>query len=503
VHHFYSESDDSVRFYLRKIQDLSIIHESVSHKIRLNNLLSAIELRGGNRIGAYKIYLENINLCDKSNDSAGLVMSYFNISQLFGSRINAKNYLNKAQSVYDDISSTKELDSKFAYESIQYSFLNYYMVNGDTAKAIHHGMLGFQRLNYKLPMNRVHLSGVLLLGELKVHSPDEVLYLLNKIVFEKEIQNSPLLYQKVQISRAQMFLLKGDLDLAYTILMEVYPDIMIGKSLNLKLDVCLEFKNYYEALHDYRLTLEFSERIDSIDVIYEKEASVNEMIENELLNKFSNQVDSLEARHFSELYTNDKQIEVERGKYFSLLFVLGLIVLGSIGLFIIIMKRSKLINQLKRKFSKSENKLVIKQSEVTEKSLQLASQGEFFNDFVSEIEGVLKQYPEGYMQAKRLIGNKTFKDQPSNWIEFKQQFTELNSEFHKILTTKHPRLTINEKRLCYFMKMEMSTKEISELTKQSESSIFMARNRLRKKMGLVGVKKSIPLYLNELLSASS
>ena len=64
------------------------------------------------------------------------------------------------------------------------------------------------------------------------------------------------------------------------------------------------------------------------------------------------------------------------------------------------------------------------------------------------------------------------------------RFVEVHKEFYEALNTAYPGLTPNEKRLCAFLRMNMTTKEISALTHQSVKSINMARFRLRKKMNM-------------------
>jgi len=70
------------------------------------------------------------------------------------------------------------------------------------------------------------------------------------------------------------------------------------------------------------------------------------------------------------------------------------------------------------------------------------------------------------------------------WKEFELRYMEVHKDFHYRLTTTYPTLTTNERKLCAFMVLNMSTKDISSITYQSEHSIKIARYRLRKKLGL-------------------
>ena len=70
------------------------------------------------------------------------------------------------------------------------------------------------------------------------------------------------------------------------------------------------------------------------------------------------------------------------------------------------------------------------------------------------------------------------------WDEFELRFKEVHSGFYDTLHQKFPDLTPNEIKICAFLRLNMSTKEISSITYQSVKSINMARFRLRKKMNI-------------------
>jgi DNA-binding CsgD family transcriptional regulator len=74
--------------------------------------------------------------------------------------------------------------------------------------------------------------------------------------------------------------------------------------------------------------------------------------------------------------------------------------------------------------------------------------------------------------------------QNDTWKEFEVRFEKIHNDFYRHLTDKYPDLTPNELKLCAFLRLNMSTKEISSLTYQSENSIMVARTRLRQKLAL-------------------
>ena len=83
------------------------------------------------------------------------------------------------------------------------------------------------------------------------------------------------------------------------------------------------------------------------------------------------------------------------------------------------------------------------------------------------------------------------------WEEFEMRFKEVHKDFYNELHKTHPDLTLNEVKICAFLKLNMSTKEISAITHQSVKSINMARFRLRKKLH-INRDENLIVYLNSL-----
>lgn len=84
------------------------------------------------------------------------------------------------------------------------------------------------------------------------------------------------------------------------------------------------------------------------------------------------------------------------------------------------------------------------------------------------------------------------------WEEFEYRFQQIHSGFYERLRQLHPDLTLNERRLCAFLRLDMMTKEISDITGQSIHAIKMARVRLRSKLGLTNTDQEIFDFLSGL-----
>jgi len=86
----------------------------------------------------------------------------------------------------------------------------------------------------------------------------------------------------------------------------------------------------------------------------------------------------------------------------------------------------------------------------------------------------------------------------SRWNEFEIRFKEVHPDFSAKLQKLHPNLTPNERRICEFLHLKMTSKEISAITLQSPQSLEVARTRLRKKLGITNQAIGLIDYLTSL-----
>lgn len=71
-----------------------------------------------------------------------------------------------------------------------------------------------------------------------------------------------------------------------------------------------------------------------------------------------------------------------------------------------------------------------------------------------------------------------------NWQFFKEAFNNADSGFFKKVKSLHPDLSPNDLKLCAYLRLNLSSKEIAPLFNISPRSVEIKRYRLRKKMGL-------------------
>ncbi len=85
----------------------------------------------------------------------------------------------------------------------------------------------------------------------------------------------------------------------------------------------------------------------------------------------------------------------------------------------------------------------------------------------------------------------------SDWKLFEEAFNNVDKDFMKKIKSLHTSITPNDLRLCAYLRLNLSSKEIAPLLNISHKSVEVKRYRLRKKMGL-DHDQSLSNYIIEL-----
>ena len=132
--------------------------------------------------------------------------------------------------------------------------------------------------------------------------------------------------------------------------------------------------------------------------------------------------------------------------------------------------------------------------EMRHKTMELANSTMYLvqkNKFLNRIKGDINELSgrlvkESNKHALRQIVHRIDRDIKSkqHWKLFDEYFDEVHEDFLNRLKEMHPDLTPKDLRLCAYLKMNISTKEIAPLMNISVRGVEISRYRLRKKLGL-------------------
>lgn len=128
-----------------------------------------------------------------------------------------------------------------------------------------------------------------------------------------------------------------------------------------------------------------------------------------------------------------------------------------------------------------------KNSELATSAMHLVHKGELLTKIKTELLQAMKKMDndKGVNELKKMLkvlgeDEKMDKD----WEHFAQHFDKVHTDFVTLLKEKYPSLTNNELKLCAYLRMNLSTKEIAQLMNISVRGVEISRYRLRKKLNL-------------------
>jgi ligand-binding sensor domain-containing protein/DNA-binding CsgD family transcriptional regulator len=151
---------------------------------------------------------------------------------------------------------------------------------------------------------------------------------------------------------------------------------------------------------------------------------------------------------------------------------------------------------------KNENlqaEMILRDKELANQAMNLVRKNEFLASLKDELNRLkMTCGNETVVNDISLILSKINREVDSNRQRevFETAFDEVHEDFLNRLKARYPTLTPSELRMCAFLKMNISTKEISPLMNISVRGVEICRYRIRKKMGISRDTNLTSLLLN-------
>jgi len=146
--------------------------------------------------------------------------------------------------------------------------------------------------------------------------------------------------------------------------------------------------------------------------------------------------------------------------------------------------QSELVNVQNQKLKAD---ITFKNTELASSAMHLVKKGELLNKLKAELSNMMKRIKndEATGELKKLIRSLNEDENIDNeWENFTRHFDSVHSGFVANLKTIHPSVTGNEIKLCAYLRMNLSSKEIAQLLNISARGVEIGRYRLRKKLGI-------------------
>lgn len=143
---------------------------------------------------------------------------------------------------------------------------------------------------------------------------------------------------------------------------------------------------------------------------------------------------------------------------------------------------------IKLKNDKLEYELKMKSQELANVLLNHLNKNEILTDIKADLKKIGSEVGEKESEAVKrkilMLQNKISRniEQNIDWKKFEENFDIVNDKFIRKLSERYPNLTKNERRLCTYIKMGLSSKEIAPLMNLSLRGVEVLRYRMRKKL---------------------
>lgn len=248
----------------------------------------------------------------------------------------------------------------------------------------------------------------------------------------------------------------------------------------------------YAKVDDYKNALAMQKLFKQLNDSIINDNNIKRTTQLELQYQFDKKQKEREIEQKIELAIKDRKALVA-------MLTAGILLLSCLVLILFLilfryrMSRTKLIQQnleLESKHLQLEKQhlnedLEVRNKELTTHVMYLLRKNEFLisiSEKLDQIRGSLD--PATAKQVQDIIRELKSNVDSTVWEEFEVRFQQVHRDFYQKLNASFPDLTPNEKKLCAFLHLNMTTKDISGITFQSPKSIQVARTRLRKRLGI-------------------
>jgi DNA-binding NarL/FixJ family response regulator len=144
--------------------------------------------------------------------------------------------------------------------------------------------------------------------------------------------------------------------------------------------------------------------------------------------------------------------------------------------------KQRLINEENVKLRLSMD---VKNQELVSKAMNMFK----INQIVMDVGNQLKLILPGLSKEKtdslqQLLKNLESSLPTEAWKEFETRFEQVHKGFYDILVNRYPDLSPTELKVCGFLRLNLTTKDIALLTNRSIGTIDHSRSSIRKKLNL-------------------
>lgn len=437
-------------------------------------LASSYILKAKNYIdfGFYEKAYHDLNLAhvvySKLNDSNGMAnvfMQYGNLCYLERNLDDALRYYNLA------LSYVENSDDKYIQIGLKSNISNIYFIKGslDTAKLILKKCINEileNKINYRLDRLYINFSLIFL----SYNDIDSALHYIDLSIQIASNSSNKLTLSNALVYKGAILLTKGEYSEALLYFKRAENIAQIQKMDNIRVLSLDYITQVYKKQGDYKNAYQYHIKFKNVsDTLHQRQKLAN--------------TERLKIDKNEEIVKINK-IYIEKSTHQQIIFsIIVFILLVSTVTLLIIYKSERKIRKIQADILAQE--LEQSNKKIITKNIYLQQKNEVLFDIANKLNEARHRFStQNQSIIQEAINALKTTQKSDNWDEFEVRFEQVHLDFFHNLNKRCSSLTQNEKRLCAYLSLNMTTKEVATLTHNTVRAVEQARYRLRKKMNI-------------------
>lgn len=511
IKYMHGELDSSL-FYLNKSHE-NILKSKNHYEIAssLNRLGLLFEAKSNYR-RASEYFMSALNLYDSIRSKEGQADVYNNlgiVNDKFLFTDNALLYYKKAYKLYTE--TQNKTGEAFALNNIA----SVYMSNNqpDTALKYLTEIIPILKEDNNLPGLATVYNNIAEICNEKNKQDSALYYLEKSLAINRELSRASGLSTNYLIF-AKIYAKSNELDKAIHFLQKGLNISEETENLTAQLSIIKEMSETYKKLKDYKKALVLLEKYNTLEDSIKKESAQHTI--SELQIKYET------AKKDAEIQLLSKEADFNRK--FTIMLIIIVIALVAVSLLLFyatraktkLLRKNKKLHEQKERLIKLElqnkrtrNKMlqdeINKQHQINKlqedrhrlklehKNRELAASTIHLlnkNKTLASIRKSLEEIQNGNTQNVKSKARKISRTISQNmnldedWKQFKLHFESVNTGFFDRLQERYPNITKNDLRLCAYIRINLSAKEIAQMLNITPAAVNKRMYRLKKKIKL-------------------
>jgi tetratricopeptide (TPR) repeat protein len=489
ISYLYSNSDYQKGLeYASEARSFAANNNLPKQEAQAYNAIAIISLSQGDYKNAAKNYFQALKYYEQANDMDGFIYVLNNLGTTYdrlGEFDKALEYYFKSR----DLLNTQPASPRKSniMPALHNNIGNIYQSKGDPQSALEYYEKALE-LALQLPQHRTQGQAYNNIGKL---------YMVDLKQPEKALE-----YLMKGLEVREQFGDQGEVARSLTILSTYHKEqgnfSEATKLASRALDIGIKLGSLDVQKYAYSILSEIAEgegklqeSLDAFKSFKKLSDSVQVQSANSEMTRLQLQYDFEKAEKIRE-----QQRAQTRDQYILTIVLLGVGMLVAVLIAVIVRTRAKQ-TELKRKNLVQD--VEIKNKELTTNVMYLIRKNELINSVAErllKVQGNL--LPENQKVVHDIVIDLQHEADNDSWKEFELRFNQVHSDFYNNLRKLYPDLSPAEEKLCAFLRLNMSSKEIAAITQQSIKSVEVARARLRKKLNLTNTTSNLVTHLSNL-----